>query len=80
MVPRVYVDTMNCSSNGTNVYFSNEQNLIPSRQQLTPKCPLFYSSSQSTPLTQWIPTAPSPPYFVLPNRPRVQQFPFQQLI
>ncbi len=87
MVPRVYMDPMNCSSNGTNVYIPNGQPMISPQQQSSPTFPIFYSSSPPTPLTPWIPTAPPPtqppppqPYFMLPNHQQVQSFPFQQLI
>jgi len=83
MVPRVYMDPMNCSSNGTNVYVPNGQQIISPQQQSSPTFPIFYSSSPPTPFTPWIPTAAPPqppPYFMLPNHQQVQPFPFQQLI
>ncbi len=86
-MPRVYMDPMNCSPNGANVYVPNGQQIIPPPQQSSPTFPIFYSSSPPTPLTPWIPTGPlppqqppPPPYFMLPTHQQAQPFPFQQLI
>ena len=85
--PCVYMDPMNCSSNGTNVYVPTGQHMMPTQQQQqqqsSPTFPMFYSTSPPTP---WIPNAqppsqPLPPtYFMLPNHQQAQHFPFQQLI
>jgi hypothetical protein len=82
MVPRVYMDPMNCSPNGTNIYVPTGQPMLSAQQQQTsPTFPMFYSSSPPTPLTPWMPTAaPPPPYFMLSNPQQAQPFPFQQLI
>jgi hypothetical protein len=82
MMPHVYIDPMNCSPNGTNIYPPPGQPAIPTQQQSPPTYPIFYSSSPTTPLSPWIPTAPPPPppYFMLPNPQQAQHFPFQQLI
>jgi len=83
MVPRVYMDPMNCSSNGTNVYVPAGQHIMPAQQQSSPTFPIFYSSSPPTPFTPWIPAGPpppAPPYFMLPTPQPTQHFPFQQLI
>jgi hypothetical protein len=86
MVPRVYMDPMNCSPNGTNFYVPNGQPIISPQPQSPPTFPVFYSTSPPTPLTPWIPTIPPPsqpplpPYFMLPNHQQAQPFPFQQLI
>jgi hypothetical protein len=44
-MPRVYMDPMNCSPNGANVYVPNGQQIIPPQQQSSPTFPIFYSSS-----------------------------------
>ncbi len=82
MVPGVYMDPMNFSPNGTNIYVPNGQQIISPQQQSSPTFPIFYSSSPTTPLSPWIPSAPPPPppYFMLPNPQQAQHFPFQQLI
>ncbi len=81
MVPRVYMDPMNCPPNGANIYVPTGQPIFPTPQQTSPTFPMFYSSSPTTPLTPWIPTGPPPPpYFMLPNPQQAQPFPFQQLI
>ena len=93
MMPRVYMDPMTCSPNGTNVYIPHEQLPVlppPPLPQSSPTFPIMYSSSPPTPLPPWIPATPSsgqtlpppPPvsYFMLPNHQQVQPYPFQQLI
>jgi len=85
MVPRVYMDPMNCSPNGTNVYLPPGQHIMsPPQQQSSPTFPIYYSTSPPTPLTPWIPAAqpppPQAPYFMLPAHHHPQLFLFQQLI
>ena len=89
MMPRVYMDPMNCSPNG---YIPHEQLpvLPPPPPQASPTFPILYSSSSPGSLPPWIPTIQSPgqtlpvpppvSYFMLPNHQQVQSFPFQQLI
>jgi hypothetical protein len=81
MVPRVYMDPMNCSPN---VYLPPGQHIMSPQQQTSPPFPFYYSSSPPTPLTPWVSAAPQqqlpPPYFMLPNHQQAQPFPFQQLI
>ncbi|CAF3616806.1 unnamed protein product [Rotaria socialis] len=89
MIPRVCMESMNCSPNGANAFLPTGQNIMSPQQQPSPKLPFFYSSSPPTPFTQWIPAAPPPPlpplqppppYFMLSNHQTAQHFPFQQLI
>lgn len=85
MLPHVYMDPMNCSPNGTNLYAPVGQQMIsaPPPQQSSPTFPVFYSSSPTAPMTPWISAGPSPlppPYFVFPNPQQAPHFPFQQLI
>lgn len=89
MMPRVYMDPMNCSPGG---YIPHEQLPIlpPPPPQSAPTYPILYSSTSPTPLPPWISTVPSPgqtlsvpppvSYFMLPNHQQAQSFPFQQLI
>jgi hypothetical protein len=85
MVPRVCMDPMTCSPNGSNAYLPTGQNIMSTQQQSSPKLPVFYSSSPPTHFSPWIPTGPPPPpppppYFMLSNHQQAQHFPFQQLI
>jgi hypothetical protein len=93
MVPHVYMDPMNYSPNGGNIYIQNGQQAISPQQQSPTTFPLYYSTSPPTPLTPWMsavspqsplqqqpPPPPPPPYYMLSNHQQPQHFPFQQFI
>lgn len=90
IVPRVFMDPMNLSHNGSNVYFTTAPPIISPNQQSPSSYPIFCASPSPTHLTPWISASPpighstansmAAPYFIIPNNPQPPHFPFQQLI